>query len=207
MPNYPACADRLSRVTAPGAAPENATTLPPRREPANGAGTHTLNGHASILTRLTAAHLADLQKKSGLSDEQIECCGFYSLQAPESVKQRLRWKKYNGALGDCLCIPFTDASGNPTGYARLKPDRPRRQKDGKPVKYESPKGAKNRAYFPPGTRAVVVNPSLPLVFTEGEKKAAKADQEGIPCIGLVGVYGGKRNAPRNPTASPRASAN
>jgi P4 family phage/plasmid primase-like protien len=27
-----------------------------------------------------------------------------------------------------------------------------------------------------------------IVFTEGEKKAAKADQEGIRCIGLVGVF-------------------
>src|SRR5262249_39296940 len=85
-------------------------------------------------------------------------------------------------------IPFFDANGKPTDYVRLKPDRPR-QKDGKPVKYESPKGAGNLPYFPPGTLAALQDPMRPLVITEGEKKAAKADQEGFPCIGLVGVWG------------------
>lgn len=159
------------------------------------------NGHASLLTRLTPAHLADL-RKSGLSDEQIERCAYSSLQAPESIRQRLGWAKYDGALGDCLAIPFFDAAGKPMGYCRLKPDRPRRQKeDGKPVKYESPKGAKNRAYFPPMTRAALADPSIPLVITEGEKKAAKADQDGIACIGLVGVYGWQKK--RNKDAKGR----
>ena len=30
---------------------------------------------------------------------------------------------------------------------------------------------------------------MPLVITEGEKKAIAADQFGFPCVGLVGVYG------------------
>jgi putative DNA primase/helicase len=147
--------------------------------------------------RLLPQHLADL-RHSGLSDATITACGFRSLEAPASVQDVLRWKRYRGELGPCLCIPFADAEGKPTGYSRLKPDRPRKSKeDGKPVKYESPKGSTNRAYFPPGTLPALKDPSAPLLITEGEKKAAKADQEGFPCIGLAGVYAWQRKRLRD----------
>jgi putative DNA primase/helicase len=137
---------------------------------------------------LLPQHLADL-RRSGLSDEQIAACGFHSLQTPASVQKALRWKRYSGELGDCLCIPFVDADGKRINYVRLKPDAPRVGKNGKVVKYESPKGSGNRAYFPPGSLAALKDASVSLVITEGEKKAAAADQAAIPCIGLVGVYG------------------
>lgn len=148
-----------------------------------------VNATDKSLARLTPRHLADL-RNSGLCDEQIAHCGFHSLIAPASIQKALAWKRYNGELGDCLAFPFSDEAGKPTGYCRLKPDCPRKGKDdAKPIKYESPKGSSNRAYFPPGTPAALHDPSAPLVITEGEKKAAKADQELCPCIGLVGVFG------------------
>ena len=154
------------------------------------------------LARLTPRHLADL-RASGLSDQQIAACGFHSLQATASVQKALAWKRYNGELGDCLCIPFVDATGKPSGYVRLKPDRPRKGKeDGKAIKYESPKGASNRAYFPPGTLAAIADPSAAIVMTEGEKKAAKADQEGFPCIGLSGVYGWQKKRAKDANGKP-----
>jgi putative DNA primase/helicase len=141
------------------------------------------NGH------LLPAHSTEL-RKSGLSDEQIAACGFFTLSDPKQIAAKLHWKGGAERLGSCLAFPYRDANGATNGYVRLKPDRPRTsQKDGKPVKYESPKGLTNRAYLPPGTPAALKEPSAPLVLTEGEKKAAKADQEGFPCIGLVGVYG------------------
>lgn len=147
------------------------------------------NGPPPSEPPLTKEHLADL-KASGLSGETIAASGFYSEKDPAKVSKLLNWDNPADALGVCLVFPFFDAEGKPTGYTRVKPDRPRRdKKKGKPAKYESPCGASNRAYFPPGTRTVLKDPSAPLVITEGEKKAAKADQEGFPCIGLVGVYG------------------
>jgi putative DNA primase/helicase len=144
------------------------------------------------VARLLPQHLADL-RRSGLSDTTIAACGFKSLQAPASVQGVLRWKRYNGELGACLAIPFRDVIGAATGYVRLKPDSPRKNKeDGKPVKYESPKGLANRAFLPPATRLVLLDTPVTLLITEGEKKAAKADQEGFACIGLVGVYGWQR---------------
>src|SRR5262249_11089176 len=44
---------------------------------------------------------------------------------------------------------------------------------------------------------VLKDPQTPLIVTEGEKKAAKADQEGFPCIGLVGVYGWQKRRARD----------
>jgi putative DNA primase/helicase len=85
-----------------------------------------------------------------------------------------------------------------SGYRRLKPDRPRNGKNGKPAKYEAPKGLPNRAYFPPGTIAAIADASRPLLITEGEKKAAKADQEGFACIGLSGVWNWHNKRPRGP---------
>ena len=162
------------------------------------------NGKAAALNdRLLPQHLADL-RKSGLSDEQIERCGFHSLQNAVSVQKALRWRHYHGELGDCLAIPFCDADGKGLDYCRLKPDRPRRaKKDGKPIKYESPKGVSNRAYFPPNTLAALQNPSIPLLITEGEKKSAKADQEGFACIGLVGVYGWQKKRSKDKAVNRR----
>jgi len=153
--------------------------------------------------RLSPKHLADL-RASGLNDEQIAACGFHSFQEPTRIQKALRWKRYDGKFGDCLAIPFFDAQGRQTDYVRLKPDRPRKGKeDGKPNKYESPKGSSNRAYFPPGIVAALLDPLAPLVITEGEKKAAKADQEGFPCIGLAGVYGWQKKRAKDKDGKPQ----
>jgi hypothetical protein len=143
---------------------------------------------AAAAVPLLSQHLEDL-RGSGLSDAQIRTCGFNSVTDPARVAELLGWHNQAPALGPCLVIPYPGADG----YARVKADRPRKdKKSGKTVKYESPLGRPNRVYVPPGTRDVLNDISAPLIITEGEKKAAKADQEGFRCIGLVGVYGWQR---------------
>ena len=44
---------------------------------------------------------------------------------------------------------------------------------------------------------VLADPTKPLILTEGEKKAAKAMQEGFPTIGLVGVWGWQKKRKGN----------
>lgn len=142
--------------------------------------------------RLAPQHLADL-RKSGLTDEQIAACGFYSESDPHKVAALLGdylSTKTAAKYGACLVIPYCGPDGAPTGYARLKPDKPRKDKktSGKVIKYESPAGRPGRAYFPPATRAALADPTVPLLLTEGEKKGAAADQHGFPCIALGGVW-------------------
>jgi putative DNA primase/helicase len=148
------------------------------------------------MAKLTDKHLADL-RGSGLSDEQIERCGFCSLHSADEIKKALHWNGQKCDLGPCLKFPFYDAKGNLLDYCRLKPDVPRKAKEnGKPIKYESPKGSSNLPFFPPGTRGALGDQSRPLLVTEGEKKAAAADQHDLACIGLVGVYGWQKKRTR-----------
>src|SRR6516165_4261232 len=152
---------------------------------------------------LLDGHLADL-RKSGLSDAQIAACGFYSTTLPSEIGSLINWKSGCERFGPCLVIPYLDSKGRHSGYNRLKPDRPRLNDHGKTNKYEAPLGIPYRAYFPPGCTLVALPiPSTPLLFTEGEKKAAKADQEGFPCVGLVGVYGWQKKRGKDKAGFPQ----
>jgi len=137
--------------------------------------------------KLHPNHLRDL-RGSGLSDDAIAACGFYS--EAEYVKlTQLLGRRLAKRCAPALVFPFRGPNGS-NGYCRIKPDNPRKLK-GKPVKYESPSGRKNEVFVPPGTFAAIEDPAATLLITEGEKKSAKADQEGFPCLGLVGVFGWK----------------
>lgn len=130
--------------------------------------------------QLFSHHLYDL-RRSGLSDDTIDALGFYSGTADE-VKAILGFD-----AGAGLVIPYPCASGTKP-FCRVKPDNPPIIK-GKPAKYLSPKGAVVTAYIPPRTQEALNDPRTSVLITEGEKKSAKADQEGFPCIGLGGVWG------------------
>jgi putative DNA primase/helicase len=156
---------------------------------ANGDGPH--DGPAP---RLLPHHLADL-RRSGLSDETVRAAGLYSTGKPADAMRLLGCHGPKAiALGPCLVFPFFGPDGRPTGYARLKPDHPRRDppKNGEGAgrlrKYEAPAGQGNRAYFPHGVRTALADPTAPLLITEGEKKALAACQAGFPTIGVSGVW-------------------
>src|SRR5262245_16162786 len=140
--------------------------------------------------RLLPQHLDDL-RRSGLTDATVAACGFYSVSDPHAVAALLGnylSPKTAAKLGPCLVIPYLDPTGEPMTdrngagttrpFVRLKPDRPRtdRTRRDRKVKYESPGRTPCRAYFPPATRTALGDPSVPLLVTEGEKKAACADQ-------------------------------
>ena len=152
------------------------------------------NGYCSVdAVKFAANHLADL-RKSGLSDEQIAACGFCTIHNPSNIANVLKWSQAD-RLGSCLLLPYRRGDGSLISvaeFARIKPDSPRtgKPKNGKPgkaIKYESPKGSSARLYFPPQTCVKLADVTIPLLVTEGEKKSAKADQEGFACIGLGGV--------------------
>lgn len=148
---------------------------------------------------LLPQHVTDL-KRSGLSDDQIAACGFYSITDPAKVIELLGdhiSRKTAAGYGACLVIPYFDATGAPDGFARLKPDRPRKDKkrDGKVIKYEGPAGKPNRPYVPRCTRAKLTDPTVPVIFVEGEKKAAAVEQHGYACIGVSGVWAWQQKRP------------
>lgn len=55
-------------------------------------------------------------------------------------------------------------------------------------KYLCKKDSGNRLHIPPKVRPVLNDLSIPLCITEGEKKALKAAQEGLPCVAISGLW-------------------
>ena len=99
--------------------------------------------------------------------------------SPAEVREALGY----GVQGGGLVIPYDER------YARVRIDHA--GPDGK--RYRSPAGQGNRLYVPPTLAAgVLADASIPLHVTEGEFKALKATQEGIPCLALPGVWSWKR---------------
>jgi hypothetical protein len=131
-------------------------------------------------TPLADNHLADL-RTSGLTDETIRTAGLCSAPAAAT-----------GLLGfhnsSAIVFPYLEHPG----YIRIKPDQPRIDREGKAIKYESPRGSRNHLYVPHQTRARLHGmgePVTAIIITEGEKKALKADQEGFATISTPGVSG------------------
>ena len=128
------------------------------------------------MTNLHPLHLADL-RKSALSDETILKAGFESIPPDLIVKEIGNYPGINSAYR----IPYPETDS----FCRYKVF----YQEGKTgPKYFQRKGSGNRLYIPEKVRAVLNDPSVPLYFTEGEKKALKACQEGLYCIGVSGLW-------------------
>jgi hypothetical protein len=123
-------------------------------------------------------HLSDL-KKSGLSDETIQASGIASVP-PKLINKRLVYAPPD--LTSMYVIPYgEDFLRYRCFYAEGKTG----------PKYLQKKNAGNQLYIPPLAASVLNDQMITLYITEGEKKALKACQEGIPCIGLSGLWNWK----------------
>ena len=88
--------------------------------------------------------------------------------------------------------PARGASGAQRPYIRVRWSNPslHRDRDDREIKYQTPKGAPTKFYFPQFVRsAYQQNKHIEtLVVQEGEKKAEKACKHGIPSIGIQGIF-------------------
>ncbi len=135
---------------------------------------------------LSAKHQHMLEVESGIAPEVIAARGYYTETSPAALAD-LGLKRYQCLPG--LVIPQWTTAGVQVGYV-LRPDNPRRDpKTGKEIKYESIAGSRNRLDVPPGIAALLSNPTIPLDFTEGSKKADAGVSLGRLCLSLNGVYG------------------
>lgn len=129
------------------------------------------------MTTLLDPHRKKLAE-CGLTIETASRATLHSGSAAE-VRELLGY----GMQGGGLVIPYSHT------YARVRIDNP--GPDGK--RYRSPKGQGNRLYIPPTLESGALgNPAHPLYITEGEFKALKATQEGLPCLALPGVWSWKQ---------------
>ncbi len=59
---------------------------------------------------------------------------------------------------------------------------------GHTIRYYQRGGTPPRFYMPARARAALTDPTVPLLVTEGEKKALKAIQEGLACVAVGGLW-------------------
>jgi hypothetical protein len=130
--------------------------------------------------------------QSGISAEIAQQRGYFTAVDPSqmpSVFSEAQRKRV-----PCLVIPVwgVDATDVPVGY-RMRPDEPMTDSRGrgKPrvLKYEQAKGAALRLDVPPSVQPMLSDPAIPLVLTEGEKKADAGASAGIVTVSLPGVWG------------------
>ena len=129
---------------------------------------------------LDEKHRRELQE-SGLTDKIIRASGIYSASDKE-IANVLGWRPSDHAWGRGLIISYQAAEDDAApSYARVKLDYPRHGRDGKPIKYESPRGAPNRAYFPPGFRKLFDRAPF-ITITEGEKRHWPSSRRRFPAL-------------------------
>jgi len=137
------------------------------------------------MNHLAPEHYCDLTK-SGLTDNTIQEADIKSVP-PGQVNKKLGFNM--DGLVSMYEIPFDEE------YSRFKlfyEDGKAFNKDGsnKP-KYITKKDSGNRLYMPSTVTTVLDDVSTPIDITEGEKKALKACQEGLHCIGITGLWNWK----------------
>lgn len=137
-------------------------------------------GFLGSLSGFHPDHLADLAK-SGLNAETVLKLAIRTV-LPREIDRHLGFR--NPAIDSLLCFPYP---GIP-GFCRDKVFPAFKDKDGHSVRYLQRKNSGAHLYIPPLARAVLADPTVVFYLTEGEKKTAKACQEGLPCIGLGGLW-------------------
>ena len=86
-----------------------------------------------------------------------------------------------------LVIPMFSPDGETTGY-QLRPDRPRKKKNGEPLKYETPEGVPPVVDVHPRILEEARRGDGPLVITEGAKTGDAPTSRGVCTAVLAGVW-------------------
>ncbi len=146
------------------------------------------------------AQHAQMLAASGITPEHADARGYRSID----TKARLEVVGFTpaGRRVPGLLVPSLGADGSVWGF-QYRPDSPRSNAQGKPVKYETPVGQRNGIDVPPGVGPKLGDPTVPLWITEGAKKADSGALAGLCIVDLPGVWSwlGK-NAQGGKTALP-----
>lgn len=139
----------------------------------------------SDVITLSEAHQAML-KASGISQEVMVARGYRTIEKRAELYRLGYSDRQRGT--PTLFIPVWSASDRESfSYHHHRPDAPRLQ-DGKPVKYEFPRGSCMVIDVHPFVREKVRDPGIPLIIPEGVKKADAAISAGLCAIALLGVW-------------------
>lgn len=132
-----------------------------------------------------SAMLCDLERSGIVAKNIIKQIGVKQLASSEI-------KRLTNVEAEGYLIPYYDPSGKKTDFwrIRLTDDVARKADPNKKLRYLQPADTVPRLYFPPITDWEMINrnPDVDIVITEGEKKAIACTMQGLPCVGIGGVW-------------------
>lgn len=145
--------------------------------------------------------MLDKLEDSDLDESDAKLLGYTATTAEECATKFNKFPAFKAGF----LIPYFDIEGRRTKFYRYRyletvKEGFEKHTDKKDLRYVQPKNTLNELYLPPSVdwTKVANDPTIPIVITEGELKAACACKNGIPTIGLGGVWCYKSNARGQP---------
>jgi P4 family phage/plasmid primase-like protien len=139
----------------------------------------------------------ELHTESAIALDVIAERGYESITRPTNgdARQRERlktlqipsWAIREDSYFPGLLIPIFGPTGARVSY-QWKPRRPVPNRDGKAMKYASPRGQVSRLDVHPRNRDKIADPTVELWITEGVKKADSLTSRGVVAVALTGVF-------------------
>jgi hypothetical protein len=139
----------------------------------------------SLPTRLSPAHQRMLFEESCLSTS-VAVERIYRTVASKADLAQLGFSKPQQIV-PALVVPMYSPAGELVTH-QIRPDTPRKNDSGKPIKYETPAGSPIRLDVHPCQSGRVKDASVPLWITEGVKKADSLVSRGQCVLALQGVW-------------------
>ncbi|MDR4469112.1 MAG: DUF3854 domain-containing protein [Nitrospira sp.] len=133
---------------------------------------------------LLPQHLA-LIDASGIAPEIAMARGYRSVTTAKELAE-LGFSHVQQRV-PALLIPIHNVMGD-VALHQSRPDHPRCNAKGKPIKYETQFGHRMVLDVSPSVRSQVMNPTEPLFITEGARKTDSAVSRGLCCVALLGVW-------------------
>lgn len=134
---------------------------------------------------LSSNHLAEL-RASAISDDVIAERGYETITNPKALPPQFIHGQRERAG---LLIPIRDVTGD-IGTWQEKPDDPRIDANGRPIKYETAKAGRSCIDVPTRVLPYLRDKDRDLWIAEGCKKVDSGLSNGLTCIiGLLGVDG------------------
>ena len=135
-----------------------------------------MSGYGSILFEQHQEKL-----RSCAIDPQVAAARGYRTADTKRVLERHHFLRLQRRV-PALLIPVWGVDGNVVLH-QARPDEPRMNSKGKPIKYETPGGSRMALDVHPRTRTVLGDPKVPLVITEGVLKADSLLSHGQHALG------------------------
>jgi uncharacterized protein DUF3854 len=144
---------------------------------------HTEIEHTRTGRTLSREHHRILEVASAIDRDVSAERGYYTARRGADVPACFKdWQRKPG-----LVVPMFSPDGETTGW-QLRPDKPRKKKNGEPLKYETPAGISPVVDVHPRMVEEARNGSGPLVITEGAKTGDAMTSHGVCTVVLAGVW-------------------